>query len=341
MVGDHLAAYNGDGDTSRLAYEKLIEGIGGDDEWSQMSRVKKMMENEDESEAANAIVSHLAKSPGRGSAGLPNFLTDPHADITGLSVLNETSKQAVGSREVPNESGLSIMARVLGSSSSNLKKSSSSIPESMPSSSKKPAKSASTKVIKSPTKSKTGSLFRHGSTASSAAPETPTKGPSSSGFFSSSGTLLGLSPGLRSLGASALLKGDLATNLGTNLSVPYSPAPSILFRAFDEKTGDENRFGLLAEDSRICENSNQLGDLAVGADLSNAHNNGNSLIIAPDEFDAISGLGALSNSPFKAVKSLPRRDSDASEKKAKKSKSFFARVIGDSKEKSPQKKLYF
>ena len=94
MVGDHLlAAYSGDGDASRLAYEKLIDGIGGgdDDEWSQMSRVKKMMENEDESAAANAIVSHLAKSPGRVSTSLSNFLGDSHAGITDLSLLNETS----------------------------------------------------------------------------------------------------------------------------------------------------------------------------------------------------------------------------------------------------------
>ena len=76
-----------------------------------------------------------------------------------------------------------------------------------------------------------------------------------------------------------------------------------------------------------------------------ASTNGNSLIIAPEEFDAISGLGALSNSPFKPAKPLKPRDGDDGggdkKTKKKKSKSFFARVVGDSKEKSPQKKLRF
>jgi len=332
MVGDHLSAYGGDGDSSRQAYEKLFDFVGGNDEGSQLSRIQKMMESEDESEAANAIVSHLAKSPGPGGTGLSSYLCDPHSNITGLSFLNEMSKQPSSSKD---ESGLSIMARVLGGSSS-----SAIVSESMPSPSKKSATSSvsGSKVIKSPTKSKAGSFFRHATVA----PQTPQKSPSSSGFFSTNGTPLGLyltapfSPA-----RSALLKSE---SLGTNLTVPYSPAPSILFRSFDEKTGDENRFAF-DQDSRVCEDSNQLGDLAVGADLSNANQtNGNSLIIAPEEFDAISGLGALSNSPFKTVKSLARRDwrdGDASDKKNKKSKSFFARVIGDSKEKSPQKKLHF
>ena len=91
MVGDHIgAAYSGNSDTSLLAYEKLIDGIGGDDEWSQMSIVKKMMEKEDESEAVNVIFSHFAKSPGRCSTSLSNFLGDYHADVTDLSLLNET-----------------------------------------------------------------------------------------------------------------------------------------------------------------------------------------------------------------------------------------------------------
>jgi len=193
---------------------------------------------------------------------------------------------------------------------------------------------------------------------------------------------------------SALLKGEgvggLFTNPGTtlgmnlevtNLSVPYSPAPSTVLRMFDDnKTTDENVF--FNDDSRICEDSNQLGDLAVGANLHNndvhpqhppqhhhqytMYNNNShvetatstSLLIAPNEFDAISGLGALSNSPFKAyIESNPLtnplalvdRDDDGEEshrnshtKNHKKStKSFFARVIGESKESSPSKKLHF
>jgi len=191
------------------------------------------------------------------------------------------------------------------------------------------------------------------------APETPQ---GDRGFFSTSGTPVGLSPGLRTLRDSSLLKDErigatsgisapfspapsaLLKNGGleTNLTVPYSPAPSLLFRGFDDKTGDENRFAF-DQDSRVCEDSNQLGDLAVGASLSNTDHqpNGNSLSMAPEEIDAISGLGALSNSPFKTVKSMARTEGDEGEKKSKKSKSFFARVVGDSKEKSPQKKLRF
>eukprot|EP00536_Pseudo-nitzschia_multiseries_P003517 jgi/Psemu1/284468/fgenesh1_pg.55_\ len=347
----NLEAYSvsADGDTSRLEFEKLIEGIGGGNEDTQMSKLKKMMENEDESEAANAIVSHLARSPGRKPA---------------------------------ERSGLSIMARVLkGSSASSSSSFSSSIlagaattalpPKPLPA-----PDAAKAFAIASPTKKRTGSLLRHGSVSSSAtvAPSTPQrrKNTITNSFYSTSnGTPLGLSPGLRSLGASALLKNDVVGStsltapfspapndgsllskedgLRTNLSVPYSPAPSMLFRAFDEKTGDENRFGLVDDtDPRVCEDSNQLGDLAVGADLSDgaAVGNGtsvsgnhhppagNSLLIAPDEFDAISGLGALSNSPFKAV------NNDKATKPKKAHQSFFARVVGESKETSPQKKLF-
>jgi len=334
-----------DADASRLEYEKLIEGMGGGNEDTQMSKLKKMMENEDESAAANAIVSHLAKSPGRG--------TKP-----------------------PTEgSGLSIMARVLKGASS----STSSFATAAESAPPKPPLAPEPAAVASPTKKRSGSLPRHGSMSSSAAPATPQKTSSAndSSFYSTGGTPLGLSPGLRSLGASVLLKNDVGSTsltapfspapnggsllrsdgLGTNLSVPYSPAPSMLLRAFDEKTGDENRFALpmdvhdnITSGGRICEDSNQvLGDLAVGADLSengvaanmSAHANsvggkaGNSLIIAPDEFDAISGLGALSNSPFKAV-----RESSDDPKPTKPARSFFARVVGESKETSPQKKLF-
>ncbi|VEU40251.1 unnamed protein product [Pseudo-nitzschia multistriata] len=376
MVGEHLAAFSGDGDASRLAYEKLIEGIGGGNEDTQMSKLKKMMENEDENEAANAIVSHLAKSPGRGFS---NLLSSP-------------SKQPPSSpREVSTTSGLSIMARVLGNSSSNPKRKQAGVETTSDGPSKNLSSSSVSdypKPFASPKKRQAGSFPGHGPLAT-AAPETPQRDPSSTnGFYSTSGTPLGLSPGLRSLGASALLKNDgigstsltvpfsPAPNHGsqsglllkggnegtsTNFTVPYSPAPSMLFRAFDEKTGDENRFAFDHDhDGRVCgEDSNQqLGDLAVGADLSDtAHgvantmnhppppNNGNSLIIAPDEFDAISGLGALSNSPFKTVKSLSQRDHDNDDGEEKKNsqkptKSFFARVMGDSKEPSPQKKLF-
>lgn len=343
MMGDHLEAFNGDGDASQLAYEKLF---GGNEEWSQASsRMKKMMENDDEAEAANAILSHL-KSPCRGHTNLSNLLADPDIFASNAASKEHGSLQEGGS----SESGISIMARVLG------KKSSESVE--MPSPSKKTSSvtaDATDNLVKSPSKRK--SLLRHGST--SLAPATPQRGPSS-GFFSTTGTPIGVSPGLRSLGASALLKGDGigSTNLtvpfspapsgllkgegiATNLTVPYSPAPSMLFRALDEKTGDENRFSFDHHDARVCEDSNQLGDLAVGADLSNAApnpTNGNSMIIAPEEYDAISGLGALSNSPFKSVKTMSQKeDGDAN---GKKPKSFFARVMGDSKEPSPQKKLF-
>jgi len=317
----------------------------------------------------------MAKSPGLAGTGLlSNFLGDSNSNLTGLSLLNEISKQPTISKDFPNDPGISIMARVLGETSGNPKQSSGHNSETVASPTKNSAGSSSPASDPKSGKIKmgnnnTGSLLRDGSTvdaaAAAVAPQTPQKDPSPAAFFSTTGTPVGLSPGLRTLGASALLKNDGigATNLSvtfspgpsgllkgeglaTNLSMPYSPAPSILYRAFDEKTGDENRF-MFDQDSRVCEDSNQLGDLAVGADLSNTAanpNNGNSLIIAPDEFDAISGLGALSNSPFKAVKSLSRRDDEknrGSDKKKKKSKSFFARVVGDSKERSPQKKLKF
>ena len=75
MVGEDFSAFGGDGDTSRQALEKF----------------QKMMENKDESEAAKAIVSHLAKSPGRGISELSNLLNSD-SNMTGLSLLNDVSK---------------------------------------------------------------------------------------------------------------------------------------------------------------------------------------------------------------------------------------------------------
>ena len=464
MVGEHLASNynnNGDGDASRLAYEKLIEGgpacedgnnnVNDAECSEQMSRVKRMMANEDESEAADAIVSHLAKSPGRrrktdieekdelsklsttsfydqhilGPDPISKFPThyDPHSNITGFSVLNEASIETAAAGVVVNDdetsskkncgesSGLNLLERVLHSSSSNdlkLARSSST---------------TNTKTIAGEAKHSTNNKTTTSITVAN--PETPIKNKqrlSSGGFFSTAGgtPLLGLSPGFRSLASSSLLKNDggivstnltapfspapssllkgegvgALTNLGTttNLSVPYSPAPSTVLRIFDDKTDENGLF--FNNDSRICEDSNQLGDLAVGANLNlnnsnndqhhqyhpvhNHDNNNNSnvgtatstsLLIAPDEFDAISGLGALSNSPFKASMSnnnnnnntssstcpIPLIDRDGGgddgshyyknndnkQRNKPATKSFFARVIGDSKEASPQKKLHF
>jgi len=489
MVGEHLAAataameiHGDDGDaSSRLAYEKLIEGgeeASGTDvnnnttiniDSHQLLRVKKMMENEEEAEAANAIVCHLAKSPGRrpkrrrppptstektsklltSPKPVSKFSTnyDPHSNITGFSLLNEASittprlnydtLSPSSSRKTKSgtESGLNLLERVLNHSSSNLK-----FPVRSKSNDDVNSKLVETAIPATKSNSNTMKLSRYDSTGSSstsitvANPETPTKNKqqrlsATSGFFATGGggtPHLGLSPGFRSLAGSSLLKSDTlnagggmmgattnltapfspapsallkgegvgglftnpgTTNLGlnlevTNLSVPYSPAPSTVLRMFDDnKTTDENVF--FNDDSRICEDSNQLGDLAVGANLNNndvhqqhpqqhhhhqytMYNNSShvetatstSLLIAPNEFDAISGLGALSNSPFKAyIESNPLtnplalvdRDDDGEEshrnshtKNHKKStKSFFARVIGESKESSPSKKLHF
>jgi len=341
MMGEDFSALGADGETSRQAYEKLMDLVGGNDEG--LSKMQKMMENKDESEAAKAIVTHLAKSPGRGGSEFSNLL-DSNSNITGLSLFNEISKSAS-----KDESGVSILARVLGTSSNHPKESNFADAESMPSPSKK---AVVPKNLRSPSKTmKTDSFFR----SAAGDPETPKKGISSSSMF---GTPLGLSPGLRTLRSSALLKDDgigatssipnpfspapsalLKTEgLATNLTFPYSLAPS-LSRGLDEKAEEDNRF-TFDQDSRVCEDSNQLGDLAVGAPLSNAEQpNGNSLSIPQEEFDAISGLGALSNSPFKTVKSLDQRDGNNRNGK-KPATSFFRRVVGDSKEKSPQKKLF-
>lgn len=343
MVGEDFSALGVDGDTSRQAYEKLMDFVGGNDEG--LSRMQKMMENKDESEAAKAIVTHLAKSPGRGGSELSNLL-DSNSNITGLSLFNEISKS--GSKD---ESGVSILARVLGTSSNHPKEPNFAHAESMPTPSKKPA--AVPKGLPSPNKAiKSDSFFRN----TAGDPETPKKGISSSSMF---GSPLGLSPGLRTLRASALLKDDgigatssiptpfspppsalLKTEgLATNLTFPYSLGQS-LSRGLDEKAEVDNRFSF-DQDSRVCEDSNQLGDLAVGAPLSNAEQpNGNSLSIPQEEFDAISGLGALSNSPFKTVKSLDQRDGNDPTGEKPPTTSFFRRVVGDSKETSPQKKLF-
>lgn len=470
MASMHNNELHGDvNDSSRLAFEKLIEGDesgtdikdGNTVDSCQMSRMKKMMENEDETDAADAIVSHLAKSPGRRSLkknfdsatgycaqqrpiGTPNPISkfsanyDPHAEITGLSVFNEGSIEP----SALTASGLNLLERVLNNSPSSNHKSTTTCKLKIKgtearsscatraltfstgtgeanASAAKTTKATYTEAKDSILKATT--LVRHASTGTSSSvtladPQTPKRSkhhrrPSTT----ATGTpQFGFSPGFSSLARSSLLHGKseftappfspgpgtimmqgdgigMLTHLGptlggTNLSVPFSPAPSAVLGIFDDKTdvvnGLFNSNSHMGDDSQICDDSNQLGDLAVGANLNlndelqnhpnpNQHqhhdqhdhsrNDGmhdsnagtvasTSLLIAPDEFDAISGLGALSNSPFKASMSnnlIPLVDQDGSgttgtisSNKKKPKKSFFARVVGDSNEPSPMKKLF-
>jgi hypothetical protein len=307
---------HGDPACSRAAFEKLVDGTAED--WSQMSRMKKMLENDAESQAADAIVSHLAKSPvSSGLSKLPQMELDTNS-MSGLSILqSEASRQATAvadDKKASSNSGVSIMSRVLEGASK------SSDSEKKPSDKKKEPTNPSNSM-ESPRKRPPKSMFNP------ATPGPPTT-PKRQNFFSMSGTPIGLSPGfLRNGGGIALTP-----------NAPYSPARSTMMRLMNDQSVDELQFC----DFQISEESRKELE---GEPKEPQHDptpppltpSKNSLMFGEHDLEAISALNSLSNSPFRQKK---RPEEDKGSKKEKK-KSLFAAVVGGIKQKDPKKKLQF
>jgi hypothetical protein len=312
------ASLNNDPSFSRTAFEELVDGTG--EEWSQMSRVKKMLENDAESQAADAIVSHLAKSPVPSNLSkLPQMDLDSDS-MSGLSILqSEAFRQATNGEsngKTPSISGISIMSRVLGSTSK------SSDTEKTPAHQKVSASSTSNELaternivassavndINSPKKRPLKSL-----------PSTPLppSTPQRPNFFSTTGTPIGLSPGFR--------PSPSKQSGGT----PFSPAPSMMQLVGNDQSVDEFRYC----DFHISEESQR----AFGGGKSQHNQDQNPPPLTPsknsflaeqlmqNDLEAISALNSLSNSPFK-----PKRQPSNGESKSKadSKKSLFATVVG-------------
>lgn len=309
--------------TSRAAFERLVEG--NTDEWSQMSRMKQMLENEDESQAADAIVTHLAKSPG---PHLALSRLDQGDSLSGLSMLQvEASKQAANPKAPEGTLNSSIMSRVLRDAT----KASTGKHLEQPFSSNPPKEQLHEAGVKETVLQGETSKAEN-STTVGAPPATPKR----ANFFSTAGTPIGLSPGFRTS------LGDSRPGLALTPNPMYSPAPHSVMRLMSDPSGDELRFS----DFQMNEDTNSRPKLDDPMDPVHDPNpppfaspNDNSLNVQEyDAIEAISALNSLSNSPFRSPK--PPRKGDAGGKLEQK-KSLFASVIEGVKGKDPKARLEF
>jgi hypothetical protein len=337
IAGNDKTLYHQE-DATRLAYEKLLDAKG-DHEWSQMSGVNHLMANEEETEAANAIVSHLAKSPGQGASTLSQFTgaLDALSNLSGLSILNEGTKQhpnTTSEETKDNVPGMGLMARVLANSTSK---------------SYNPKSTDASNRTKAKTQGNSADL-RHLSGTMHVS--TPGRKPTGSG-----GNVF--SPGFQS--PTAMLRAGAGLN--TNMSFPYSPTNSNLMGVFDEdrsnQTGGAFTRGFsLPGDSQLQKDLQCKGKGNSRDDNNSSNNlrhqysdicavgggvNSNSLMIGTDDYEAVSALEALSNSPFQRASQQSAKasgdDDDANKKPASSAvgagksarQSLFSKVIGGTK----------
>jgi hypothetical protein len=332
----HLLA---DSSETRTAFEHLVDGTS--EEWSQMSRMKKMLENDAESHlvlVADAI-SQMAKTPTNPDPSkLPQMCLDANS-LSGLSVLQSDASKPAASllpRKGSN-SGISIMASVMERTSKSN--------ESKSNESSNNKKNESDSKMLAPSKKETQKEFsmespRKRMPSRSAVPSTPTLTPKGgkSNFFSMQGTPIGLSPGFR-------MSPPTRNNaLSLTPNVAYSPAANSVMRFMnDGNSGDGFEFCNfeISEESR-----NQLdvnGKVGSQADptpppLTPSKNSlmfGEQTLMGGDFSDAISALQSLSNSPARGL--LTRKQEEPASSKSEK-KSLFAKVVGGIKEKDPSKK---
>jgi hypothetical protein len=317
---------------TRTAFEQLVEGTS--EEWSQMSRMKKMLENDAESHlvlVADAI-SQMAKTPNTNpdAIKLPQMHLDNNS-LSGLSVLQPsyTTKPAAS---LPKGPGISIMASVMERTSKSNESNSNN------------SKESDSKML-APTKKETQKEFsmespRKRMPSRSAVPSTPTLTPKGgkSNFFSMAGTPIGLSPGFR-------MSPNMRNNaLSLTPNVPYSSAPNSVMRFMnDGHSGDGFEFCNfeISEESRQELDVN--GKAGSQADptpppLTPSKNSlmfGDQTLMGGD-FDAISALQSLSNSPARGL--LTRKPPEEPASRKSENKSLFAKVVGGIKEKDPSKK---
>jgi hypothetical protein len=327
----HLCA---DASESRTAFEQLVEGTS--EEWSQMSRMKKMLESDAESHlvlVADAI-SQMAKTPTNPDAiKLPQMHLDTNS-LSGLSVLQpDASKPAASLPKGPN-SGISIMASVMERTS-----------KSNESSSNNNSNKESDSKMLAPSNKETPKKFsmespRKRMPSRSAAPSTPTLTPKGgkSNFFSMGGTPIGLSPGFR-------MSPNMRTNaLSLTPNVTYSSAPNSVMRFMnDGNSGDGFEFCNfeISEESRQQMDVNGKAGSQADPTPPPLTPSKNSLMFGEQtlmggDFDAISALQSLSNSPARGLLTRKQPEEPASSKSEK--KSLFAKVVGGIKEKDPSKK---
>jgi hypothetical protein len=306
-----------DGDASRLAVEKLINDDEIEEEWFNMSLVKNMFAKNDEINAADDLVTHEIKSPRRSNR---------------INVGDATTIQSnfPAGFDASNVSGLSILNEASQQAHGTLeehndkatKKSSLDRGVSM---------SIMAQVLAN-TKEKDSERTKLLSLDSGIAPP-PSPGDAPAALSTpikcirSLGSVFAAAEDSLMSPTAMLHAGE---GLNTNLSIPpYSPAAtsSNILRAFDEDAMSTSLLG-----------TNSL------------------MMIAADDYEAVSALGALSNSPFKSTGTASLSQSPAqtednmpsSQNRCRTSndtsrvipsaarQSLFSKVIGGSKRRSHQ-----
>ena len=304
-------------DISRIAVEKLVDGTN--EEWSQMSRIKKMLDNDDESQAVDAI-GNLAniKSPVPSTLSkLPHLELDSNS-MSGLSILHdEASRQAtdpIDDLKSFSDPGMSIMSRVLEGASK------SSDPEKKRSGTKKDAYNEADNMSSPLKRRKVGAM------PATPLPSTPKRPPN---FFSTDHGTPMLSPTFKST--------PMRRDITLTPHLPFSPAPSGMMRfGMDESVGQSMfcDFHISEESKKELEDAPPAQHDPTPPPLTPSKN---SLMIGgnlEDLEDVASALAHLSNSPSPFPKKRP------DDKKGER-KSLFARVVGGDRGKDPTKKLQF
>ena len=321
-------------DTSRDAskFEKILNETSND--WSQLSRMKKMMENDTESMVADAIVTQLANGAtkdlpqsrneaGKEIARLPNMEIDSKSS-SGLSMLNST-RDAPDTHKSPStprrkQNGGSIMASVME------------------------------RTRKDPPRNDSDEHDNRASMAMEAPPPVPLTPSQPLQRFPSFGTPLGISPGpgMRSFFSPGVRHGQ-----SPGLKSCFSPAAinSMMFGPGVTGADDYDLLPLeLTEASRqaLEDNDGSAKPMPLSSP-SHPHTPSNvdmfhdsSHGLKATDLDAISALNSLSNSPAKFLRKRPSSAMGGSEgadnQSSSGSKSLFAAVVGGVEKKESSRK---
>jgi hypothetical protein len=294
-----------------------VQGYEGD--WSQMSRMQKMMENDTESMVANAIVSQLAKSPAKPQNDRGAFsgnIGDNDDDNNGFSMLDTYGQSPA---KPPRAEGVSFLDGVLERTRQA-----------------DPARA-----------------FPAGEAGDAATMKPPPAGPSTPNrytTFSTSSTPIGLSPSFRPGGM--LPPSASKYNRSPALSVDSFTAGAVSKMladspAVNSSSGNSMVGYNLSGVFDMSDHSQQVsegGDRTPRASPAKTPNRplfGDDATLMENDLEAISALNSLSNSPALPLLKRPAISQDRPEDGIEgggERQSLFATVIGGVKEKESRKK---
>jgi hypothetical protein len=303
---------------SREAFEDLAQGYEGD--WSQMSRMQKMMENDTESMVANAIVSQLAKSPAKpqnDGGAISGHFVDNDDDNNGFSMLDTYGSSPA---KVPRAEGVSFLDGVLERTR-----------QADPSRAFPVAEPGETATMKPPP----------------AGPSTPNRHTT----FSTSTTPIGLSPGFRPGGM--LPPSASKYNRSPGMSVDSFTAGAVSKMLADSPAANSSSGNSMVgynlsgvfDMSDHSQQASEGGDRTPRASPTKTPTRplfGDDATLMENDLEAISALNSLSNSPALPLMKRPASSQDRPEDGigggGQSRQSLFATVIGGVKEKESRKK---